>query len=219
MSSKDTIMQGLYESVVNGDDAQSREWAQKSLEAGIQPLKAIEKGLTPGIREIGDRFGRMEAFLPEMVLAAKAMQTAVEILEPHLGQGEAEKKGKIMVGTVKGDIHDIGKNIAIALLKVNGYEVIDIGRDVAVTDFVDKALELDAQIIGMSGLLTTSLPMMREVIKMLHDDGVRDKFKVIIGGGPTSQEYANEIGADGYAHTAAAGVTECDRLMSLIKNV
>jgi methylmalonyl-CoA mutase cobalamin-binding domain/chain len=169
--------------------------------------------MTPAIKEVGDRFGRMEMFLPEMVASADAMEAGLEILEPHFEGEEAGKKGKILIGTVQGDIHDIGKNIVIALLKVNGYEVIDIGRDIASTDFIDKAIDLDVDIIGLSGLLTTSLPMMRDVIQMLSDDGVREKYKVIIGGGPTSHEYADEIGADGYGETAYSAVELCSQLV------
>jgi len=154
-------------------------------------------------------------FLPEMVLSARAMQAAVDVLEPHFADDESIIKGKVIIGTVKGDIHDIGKNIARALLTVNGYEVIDLGRDVALTDFVDVAEKEGANIIGMSGLLSTSLPLMRDTIRMMDDDEVRDKYQVIIGGGPTSQEYADEIGADGYAETAFDGVDLCDRLLGI----
>jgi corrinoid protein of di/trimethylamine methyltransferase len=209
----ETILEDLYEAVLNGDVDGAKEAARQSLEAGMSPLKAVHEGLTPGIREVGDRFGRMEAFLPEMVLAADAMQGALTVLRPHFGEGGGPRKGKVLIGTVKGDIHDIGKNIAIALLKVNGYEVVDLGRDVDSVAFVDKAEEEDARIIGLSGLLTTSLPMMREVIALLEEAGIRDRYHVILGGGPTNQEFADSIGASGYAATAHDGVQLCDRLI------
>ncbi len=212
MSEKE-ILQQLYESVLQGDAAKAVEAAQQALDAGISPLQAIEKGMTPAIQEVGDRFGKGEMFLPEMVTSADAMEAALGILEPFFEGDEGSKKGKVLIGTVQGDIHDIGKNIVIALLKVNGFDVIDIGRDIASTDFVDKAVDLGVEVIGLSGLLTTSLPMMRDIIQMLDDDGVRDQYKVIIGGGPTSQEYADEIGADGYGETAYSAVQLCNELL------
>ncbi len=196
------ILKTLFDTVLQGNSAGTAEAAKNGLEAGYSPLDMIEKGMTPAIKEVGDRFGCGEMFLPEMVSSAEAMEAGLQVLEPHFSQAEGHRKGRIMIGTVQGDIHDIGKNIVIALLKVNGYEVIDIGRDIPSTVFVDKAVDLGVDIIGLSGLLTTSLPMMRDVIQMLEQDGVRDRFKVMIGGGPTSQAYADQIGADGYGETA-----------------
>ncbi len=207
------ILTALHDSVLEGDDERSVSAAEASVGAGIAPIVSIEQGLTPGIREVGDRFGRMELFLPEMVLSARAMQAAIAVLEPHFAAGEAHNKGTLVIGTVKGDIHDIGKNIAKALLTVNGYKVIDLGRDVSLTNFIDTAESEGADIIGMSGLLSTSLPLMRDTIQLMGDDGVREKYRVIIGGGPTSQDYADRIGADGYADTAFDGVGLCNRLL------
>lgn len=207
------ILEQLFESVLKGNLTGAADAAQKSLDANISPLVAIEKGMTPAIKKVGDAFGIGEMFLPEMVASADAMEAALEILEPFFEGDEGSKKAKVLIGTVKGDIHDIGKNIVIALLKVNGFDVIDIGRDIASTDFVDKAIELEAEIIGLSGLLTTSLPMMRDIIQMLGEDGVRDQYKVIIGGGPTSQDYADDIGADGYGDTAYSAVELCNQLL------
>lgn len=212
MSKKEEILKKIYTAVLEGSAEQAHDLATQSLEMGISPLSVINDGMTPAIREVGDRFGRGEMFLPEMVLSAEAMQSALEVLEPHFEGDESSKKGKVLIGTVQGDIHDIGKNIVIALLKVNGYEVFDIGRDIASTEFVDKAIEMDVDIIGLSGLLTTSLPMMRDIIQMLEDDGVRGQYKVIIGGGPTSQDYADSIGADGYGETAFNAVELCDQI-------
>lgn len=214
MSEKE-ILQQLYDGVLQGNQAKTVEAANQSLAAEMPPLQAIEQGMSPAIKEVGERFGRMEMFLPEMVASAEAMEAGLGILEPHFEGDEAGKKGKILIGTVQGDIHDIGKNIVIALLKVNGFEVIDIGRDIASTDFIDKAIDLEVDIIGLSGLLTTSLPMMRDIIQMLGDDGVRDQYKVIIGGGPTSQDYADEIGADGYGATAHSAVELCGHLIGV----
>jgi corrinoid protein of di/trimethylamine methyltransferase len=213
MSDRAAIMQQLYDAVLEGDSDKSTAAAQKAIDAAINPVDAINDGLTPGIREVGDRFGRMEIFLPQMVNAASAMEAAVKVLEPHFPGGEAEKKGKVMICTVAGDIHDIGKNIVTVLLKVNGFEVYDIGRDIPNVDVIDKAEELGVDVIALSGLLTTSLPMMRDIISMMEQDNVRSKFKVIIGGGPTSQEFADDITADGYGETAAEAVTLCERFI------
>jgi corrinoid protein of di/trimethylamine methyltransferase len=212
MSEKE-ILEQLYESVLGGNIEKAAEAAQQALDAKITPLKAIDGGMSPAIKEVGERFGRGEMFLPEMVSSADAMEAALAVLEPFFEGDEGEKKGKVLIGTVQGDIHDIGKNIVIALLKVNSFEVIDIGRDIASTDFVDKAVELGVEVIGLSGLLTTSLPMMRDIIQMLDEDGVRDQYKVIIGGGPTSQDYADDIGADGYGDTAYSAVELCNQLL------
>jgi 5-methyltetrahydrofolate--homocysteine methyltransferase len=211
----ESILKALYEAVVEGDAERARSAATESLEAGIPPLVAIDAGLTAGIRDVGERFSRCEMFLPEMMMAAEAMEEAIAVLEPHLKLQDTKKKGKVLVGTAKGDIHDLGKNIVIALLKVSGYEVIDLGRDVPPPQFIDKAIENDVQIIGISGLLTTTMPMMREVIEMMEEEGVRKRFKVIIGGGPTSQAYADKIGADGYGETAQHAVNLCDQLLGI----
>jgi len=213
MSEKD-ILKKLYEGVLGGMMDSAAEAAQEALDAGLTPLKAIDEGMSPAIKEVGERFGRGEMFLPEMVASADAMEAALAILEPHFEGDEGESKGKVLIATVQGDIHDIGKNIVVALLKVNGFDVVDIGRDIASTDIVDKAVDLGVEVIGLSGLLTTSLPMMRDIIQMLDDDGVRDQYKVIIGGGPTSQEYADEISADGYGETAYSAVELCTQLLA-----
>lgn len=216
MSEKETIFKGLFESVVVGDVEAAKDYARRSLAQGVPSLQTVDEGLTAGIREVGRRFGCGEAFLPEMVLAADAMQAALEILKPHLEGRKVEKKGKILIATVQGDIHDIGKNIAAALLSVNGYEVIDIGRNVSPATLVDRATEQGVDIVGMSALMTTSLPYLAETIELMKQDGVRGRFKVVIGGGPTNQPYADKIGADGYANTASDGVLLCDRLLEAL---
>src|SRR4030042_2552023 len=175
------ILKQLFDTILQGNSASIVQIAKNGLDAGLSPLIMIEQGMTPAIKEVGDRFGNGEMYLPEMVSSAETMEAGMQILEPHLGQSQGPKKSRILIGTVQGDIHDIGKNIVIALLKVNGFEVIAIGRDVPSTVFVDKAVDLGVEIIGLSGLLTTSFPMMRDVIQMLEQDGVRERFKVLIG--------------------------------------
>lgn len=215
MSEKETILHELYEAVLAGATEKAVKTAQTCIEEGIPPLQAIEEGMTLGIKEVGERFSRGEAYLPEMMMSAETMQAALAILTPYLKKGENKQGGKVLIGTVKGDVHDIGKNIAASLLAVNGFDIIDIGRDNACDNFIDEAERSEADIIGMSALLTTSLPMMNEVMSIMEEEGVREDYKVIIGGGPTSQEYCDEIGADGYATNAHDGVTVCKRLMNI----
>jgi corrinoid protein of di/trimethylamine methyltransferase len=209
------LLKDLHDAVMEGDEAKCVADAEKSFAAGIAPLDIIEHCLTPTIREVGEAFNRMDLFLPEMLSCAEAMEAAIKVLEPHFDRKEMGTKGTIILGTVKGDIHDIGKNIFRALLDVNGYKVIDIGRDIAPAAFVDQAQNVGANIIAMSGLLSTSLSMMRDTIQMMVGDGIREKYKVIIGGGPTSQSFADKIGADGYADTAYDGVLLCNRLLNI----
>jgi len=211
MENQDEILKNLHRAVMDGDSQRAAELAQESLQAGIPPLTTVNESLTPAIRQVGDLFGLGELFLPEMVCSADAMEAAIGVLEPHFAGGASRKKAKVLIGTVQGDIHDIGKNIVVALLKVNGYQVIDLGRDVPAHQFIDKAIDNDVQIIGLSGLLTTCLPVMRDVIQMMVEDGVRQRFKVLIGGGPTSLEFANKIGADGYGKNAYNAVELCDQ--------
>jgi corrinoid protein of di/trimethylamine methyltransferase len=215
MSKREKILQILFDSVVGGDAERAGMYAQQALDAGIPPLVAIEKGLTRGICEVGNQFSQGEIYLPELVMAAEAMETALAVFKPHIQGDQSRKKGKVLIGTVKGDIHDLGKNIVIALLRVNGYDVTDLGRDIPPASVVDRAIEEKSDIIGLSCLLTTTMPMMREVIDIMKQDGVRDRFKVIIGGGPTSQAFANQIGADGYGDNAQDAVDLCDRLLGV----
>ncbi len=211
--SQQVILKDLYAAVMEGDEVKCSELANQTHAAGIPPLDVIELALTPALREVGEAFNRMELYLPEMVTCADAMQAALGVLEPYFDKKEQEQKGTLVLGTVKGDIHDIGKNIFKVLLEVNGYKVIDVGRDVPPVTFIDQAQNNGANIIAMSGLLSTSLSMMRDTIKIMIDDDIRSDFRVIIGGGPTSQKFAEEIGADGYANTAYEGVQLCDQLL------
>jgi corrinoid protein of di/trimethylamine methyltransferase len=209
------LLDELHDAVINGDEVRCKALALETYEVGIPPLDVIEICLSPALREVGEAFNRMDVFLPEMLVCAETMQVAVQVLEPYFNKMDQKTSGVVILGTVKGDIHDIGKNIFKALLEVNGFEVVDIGRDVAPTVFIDEAVKREAQFIAMSGLLSTSLAMMRDTIQILIDDGIRDQFKVIIGGGPTSQLYADKIGADGYADTAYDGVKLCNKLLGL----
>jgi corrinoid protein of di/trimethylamine methyltransferase len=173
--------------------------------------------LTEAIREVGDRFERMEVFLPEMMLAAKAMQKALEPIAPYLEEREAQRqrKGTVVIGTVEGDIHEIGKSIVALLLEVNGYAVHDLGPDVNALDFIKKAQQFEADVIGASALMTTTMPGQQEIVQLLKDMDLRDRFLVMVGGTPVTSEWAEEIGADSWAENAMQAVTALDRAMEV----
>ena len=209
------IIEGLKKAVLNYDVEAAAELAKKAVDAGIDPVKAIEEGLAAGIREVGEKFGRKEIFLPELIMAAETMNSGLKVLEPEIKKRKTERKsmGKVLIGTVAGDIHDIGKTIVAAMLTANGFEVIDLGVDVPTETFVEKVKEHQPQILALSALLTTSMPMQKEVIEALEKAGLRDKVKVIIGGAPTSREWAKEIGAEGYGANAAEAVEIAKKLV------
>jgi corrinoid protein of di/trimethylamine methyltransferase len=181
----------------------------EALKEGIKPSDIIEKGMSPGMKEVGDRFARYEIYLPEMMMAAEAWESAMKILEPKLLEsGEERKKvGKVVIGTVKGDIHSIGKNIVGAMLKMNGFEIFDLGVDVAASAFVTKAEEVGADIIAASALMSTTIPQQKNIIEHLEARGARGNYRFLVGGGSTTQEWADSIGADGYGRTAGDAVT------------
>ena len=208
------IIEGLKKAVLNYDVEAAAELAKKAVDAGIDPVKAVEEGLAAGIREVGEKFGRKEIFLPELIMAAETMNSGLKVLEPEIKKRKTERKsmGKVLIGTVAGDIHDIGKTIVAAMLTANGFEVIDLGVDVPTETFVEKVKEHQPQILALSALLTTSMPMQKEVIEALEKAGLRDKVKVMIGGAPTSREWAKEIGAEGYGANAAEAVEIAKKL-------
>lgn len=208
------ILKRLVQAVQDGEAESALALTQEALAAKMEPLTVVD-ALTQGIREVGERFERMEIFLPEMMLAAQAMQKALEILSPHL---EHQKKGKeekatVVIGTVEGDIHEIGKNIVALLLKVNGFTVYDLGPDVNALDFIKRAQEVKADIIGASALMTTTMPGQREIIELLKDMGLRHRFHVAVGGTPVTQEWAEEIGADSWAENASKAVAILEKAM------
>jgi corrinoid protein of di/trimethylamine methyltransferase len=210
------IFEQLKQSIVDQDEDAVLEAVNKALADGVEPRTIIDKGLLPGLNVIGEQFENEDIFLPELMQAALAFQAAMAILEPRIkaAGGDGQKKGKIVLGTVKGDLHSIGKNILKLLFETSGFEVWDLGIDVDLFKFVDKAKEVDADIIAMSALLTTTLVGQRDVIEALKDQGTRDKFKVIIGGGATTAEWAETIGADGWAGSAYEAVNLANRLVS-----
>ena len=189
----------------------------EAVEAGIPALEIINQGLVSGMTVIGTKFRNGEMFLPEVLLSAKTMKTALDILLPILSQQGASSMGRVAIGTVSGDIHDIGKNIVISMLQGNGFEVMDLGVDIAPERFVEVIRNNDLQILGLSALLTSTMPMLEETIEALEKAGLRQKTKVIIGGAPVTQSYADQIGADGYAPDAASATDRAKELVAELK--
>jgi 5-methyltetrahydrofolate--homocysteine methyltransferase len=187
-----------------------------ALSAGIPALEIINKGLVPGMAVVGSKFRSGEIFLPEVLLSAKTMKTALDMLLPILSQQGAGFMGRVAIGTVAGDVHDIGKNIVVSMLQGNGFEVIDLGVDIVPEKFVAVVRHNDLQMLGLSALLTSTMPMLDETIKALEKAGLRQKVRVIIGGAPVTQTYADQIGADGYGADAVAAV-ELARALILAK--
>jgi corrinoid protein of di/trimethylamine methyltransferase len=212
----DDIYTRLTTAVVEGHQADAVRLAQEALGAGIEPLAVIDQGLTPGMRIVGDGFGCGEYFIPHLVMAGKAMKAAMAVLEPELRRRKqaAERAGVAVIGTVHGDIHEIGKSLVGIMLTANGFEVHDLGVDVPPQSFVAKARETGASLVGLSALLTTTMVVQKKVIEALKAEGLRDRVKVIVGGAPVSRSWAEEIGADGYAEDAAGAVLEARRLIS-----
>jgi 5-methyltetrahydrofolate--homocysteine methyltransferase len=205
----------MRQSVIDGDATASAALAEKALADGVPPLDAIEIGFVPGLSYVGEQFGMGELFLPDMMLAARAMQKAIAILEPEMARQSATRKvvGRVVIGTVKGDIHEIGKNLVGMMLSTSGFEVHDLGVDVAPDRFVEAAREHDADIIGVSALLTTTMAGQRTVVQALEAAGMRPKVKVIVGGAPASESWAAEIGADGYSEDAIGAVALARKLL------
>ena len=194
------ILKSLAEAVEEYDKDKAVEMAKKALKDGTDPIKALEQGLGKGIREVGEKFQRMEVFLPHLVMAAEAMQAASNVLTAGLSKEKAEEAvaGVVVLGTVKGDIHDIGKSLVATMLAAAGFKVIDVGVDVPIFEMIRKAEDAGADIIAMSALMTTTVAEQRDLVEELKRRGVRNKFKVLVGGGAVNKEWADEIGADGY---------------------
>jgi corrinoid protein of di/trimethylamine methyltransferase len=207
----------LHDAVINYDIEKAEQVATEAVKAGVNPLEAIEKGLAAGIREVGDGFHRFEIFLPHLVLASDAATAAMNVLIEAIPKDQlsAVQRGRIIVGTVEGDLHDLGKNVVVMMLKAAGFEVFDLGKDVKTDVLIERAKELKADVIAVSSLMTTTRPYQRELVEELERLGLRDQFKVIVGGGPVTQEWADNIGADGYGRDAIGAVSEVNRLLGI----
>lgn len=205
----------LVLAVQDGDAAQAGELASAALAEGEDVTGMVER-LSAGMREVGDQFGTGEIFLPELMLAARAMQSAMSVLQPRLLESAQASmaRGVIVIGTVKGDVHEIGKDIAITMLRAAGFEVHDLGRDVAALDFVKRAEELHADVIGASALMTTTMPAQKELVDILVAKGLRDKYHVILGGAPVTEEWVAEAGADSWGPDAGVAVKVLEKAMA-----
>jgi len=204
----------LYEAVLNGDAKTAKATTEAALAAGVAPLALVQEYMMPAMAEVGRRFECNEYFVPELLLAARAMKAALELIRPLLAASGTQPVARVALGTVKGDMHDIGKNLVAAMLEGGGYEVIDLGVNVPPEQFVSAVKEKGANIIAMSALLTTTMPSMKIIVDALKQAGVREQVKVLIGGAPVTQKYADEIGADGFSESAAGAVAAAKKVLA-----
>jgi len=211
--SKDELLKEAENAILKHDESMAEEIAKRGLAEGLDPIEFITKGFRIGITKIGDMFSRGEVFMPELIEAAKAMKTANTILTDSLPEDKQQKRWKAVIGTVQGDIHDIGKLLVVSLLQVNGFEIFDLGHDVEIQKFIDKAQEVDADIIGTSALLTTTMIGQRTLEEKLRKAGLRERFKTMVGGAPVTQRWADRIGADAFGENANEAVEKALKLL------
>ncbi len=204
--SKEEILADLAKGVLEMDDELAVGAAHEAVETGLDAYEAITRGLVVGMSEAGRLYDEEEYFVPELLICSDAMYAALDVLKPHLKAADQAAKIGCVIGVVQGDTHDIGKNLVKIMLDVSGFEIHDLGRDVPLADFIETAKATDSQLICLSTLMTTTMDGMASVIQMLEEEGIRDRFKVMIGGGPISRSFAEKIGADGYADNAAGAV-------------
>jgi len=208
------LFEQIVEATVAGDQERCVALAREVVDKGVDPLQAIEQGYTSGMTIVGDKFSRMEYYLPELIACADAMKAAMDVLKPHLGKNAGGgMQGSVVIGTIQGDLHDLGKNIVKTMLQAAGLTVHDLGCDVQVRSYIDKAEELDADVIAASAILTTTMAYMPDLVNLLSDMKLRERFKVMVGGAPVTPEYAEEAGADGYGENAAEAVETAKRLI------
>ncbi len=210
------LLTKISQSLIDGDPDATFSLTQEALAAGLEPLTIIREGLMQGMNVVGDYFARGDYFLPDLIVAAEGMKMAMELLEPelHKRQQVLEAPGTVVIGTVKGDIHEIGKSLVATMLSANGFKVYDLGVDVPIGSFIAKIKETNANLLGLSALLTTTMTMQREVIRVLTAEGLRDQVKIMVGGAPVTRGWAEEIGADGYAEDAMGAVQLAKKLVS-----
>lgn len=208
---EENILKDLQKSVLEYDSAGAVRAAKAAIAAKMDPVKAIEKGLVPSIETIGEKFEKMEIYLPELMLAADAMKSALALLLPLIPKGSKGAKSTVIIGTVQGDVHEIGKNIVSSLMMAGGFNVIDLGVDVKTTVFIDEAKRNAAKIIGASALMSSTIGSQKDIVDFLVSSGDRRKYAVLVGGGPTTKEWAKEIGADGCGMTAVEAVRLANR--------
>lgn len=210
---KKELIKEAREALLTTDKAKAVDVAKRAIAEGMDPSEIMQDGFVAGIRELGEKFDKGEVFLPELMLAAEAMQGAMDVCNAALPEGKSETRGVVVIGTVEGDVHDIGKAIVVAYLRANGFEVYDLGKDVPPQDFIDKAVEVKADVIGASALLTATLAVQGEIEEYLKEAGLRGKFKTIVGGATCTQGWADKIGADAYARDASEAITKITELV------
>ena len=213
-TNKDELYKKIAQAVVDMDEEETVTLSKKVITESYDAYEAIDKGLSAGMEEAGKLFEEEEYFVPELLLCSDAMYVGLDILKPHIKTKNTEVRRKIVIGVIEGDTHDIGKNLVKIMLETAGFDVIDLGRDVSAKTFVKKAKEENADIIAISILMTTTMEGMTEVIKILEKEKIRDQFKIMIGGGPVSQSFADKIGADGYSINATEAVVLAKRLVN-----
>ncbi len=207
------ILREISENVERGDSAAVKELTNRAISDRIPVEEILNKGLIKGMDAVGVKFKRNEIFIPEVLISSRAMKAGMDILNPFLEDSPSKRKGKIVIGTVKGDLHDIGKKIVVMILESEGYEIIDLGIDVSKAKFISAVKKKQPDVVGMSALLTTTMIYMREVIEAIVKSDLRQKIKIIVGGGPVTKAFANEIGADGYARDAYAAAELLNKLL------
>ena len=210
-----TDLKQIAENLIQGKAEKVKELVQKAVDEGEDVEKILNEALLAGMSVVGDKFKRNEFYVPEVLIAARAMKAGMEVIRPFLVEKNIKGEGTVVLGTVRGDLHDIGKNLVGMMLEGAGFEVVDLGVDVPAEKFIQVAKEKNADIIGLSALLTTTMPAMKDVISHIETSSLKGKVKVMIGGAPVTQDYADEIGADGYAPDAASAVDKAKQLLSV----
>ena len=209
------IYEAAIEAIVKGDVPLATEIAKKGLSQGIDPLELLNQGFIPGINKVGDMFDVGTLFIPELIISANAMQSAADIINAAIPESDRKTQGRFLIGTVEGDVHDIGKTIVISLLKASGFEVKDLGRDVATERFIKEAEDFKADIIGTSSLLTTTMPAQQKLEEALKEAGLKERYKTMVGGAPVTQRWADKIGADAFAENASICVKLARELLGV----
>jgi len=207
------IFETAIETIVTGDETAALEVARRGLGEGVDPLDLINKGFIPGINKVGDLFGSGRLFLPELVMSANAMERVTELLNESIPSEQEQAQGRVVIATVEGDVHDIGKTIVVSLLRANGFAVLDLGRDVAVAKLIEEADRFDADIIGTSALLTTTMGAQKQLEEELNQADLKGRFKTMVGGAPVTQRWARRIGADAFAEDAGEAVKQAKALL------
>jgi 5-methyltetrahydrofolate--homocysteine methyltransferase len=209
------VLSSIYQSILEGDNKASPAHVQAALDSGLDPARILTEGMIAAMAEVGRLFEEGEYYVPEMLIAARAMQAGLAVLKPHLVSANIQPIGKVVAGTVKGDLHDIGKNLVCMMLEGSGFEIVDLGTDVAAERFVEAARQPGVKVVALSALLTTTMTQMQTTIQALEQAGVRQQVKVIVGGAPVTEAFARQVGADGYAPDASRAVSLARALIEM----